>query len=42
LEEIEDLFNAKNPVKASLKKKNVTVAHDGTIDHVEDLDGIDA
>lgn len=40
LEEIEDLFNAKNPVKASLKKKNVTVAHDGTIDHVEDLDGI--
>lgn len=42
LEEIEDLFNAKSPVKASLKKRNITVAHDGTIDRVEDLDGLTA
>jgi len=42
LEEIEELFNAKNPVKASLEKKNVTVAHDGTIDHVETADGTNA
>jgi hypothetical protein len=39
LEEIEELFNSKNPVKASLEKKNITVAHDGTIDHVEDING---
>ena len=42
LEEIENLFNAKDPVKASLKKRNVTIAHDGTIDHVDDLEGLNA
>jgi hypothetical protein len=42
LEEIEELFNAKSPVKASLEKKNITVAHDGTIDHVEAADGTNA
>lgn len=41
LEEIEDLFQAKNPVKASLEKKNISVAHDGTITHVQD-NGSDA
>lgn len=38
LEEIEHLFNAKNPVKASLQKKNVIVAHDGTIQRVNNID----
>jgi len=37
LEEIEDLFRAKNPVKASLEKKNVRVAEDGTITDVRAL-----
>jgi len=37
LEEIEDLFKAKNPVKASLEKKNVRVAQDGTITDVRAL-----
>ncbi|KAK4065880.1 uncharacterized protein Triagg1_8432 [Trichoderma aggressivum f. europaeum] len=41
LEEIEDLFQAKNPVKASLEKKNISVAQDGTITHVQD-NGSDA
>lgn len=36
LEEIEDLFQAKNPVKASLEKKRISVAYDGTIAHVPD------
>ncbi|KAM0258017.1 hypothetical protein ACHAQJ_004060 [Trichoderma viride] len=40
LEEIEDLFLAKNPVKASLEKKNISVAHDGTITNAQD-DGSD-
>ncbi|TFB00386.1 Lactose permease, partial [Trichoderma ghanense] len=35
LEEIEDLFQAKNLVKVSLKK-DISVAHDGTIAHVRD------
>ncbi|KAL7807437.1 general substrate transporter [Trichoderma gracile] len=39
LEEIEDLFQADNPVKASLEKKNIRVAHDGTIAHVQDNRG---
>lgn len=39
LEEIEELFNSKNPVKASLEKKKITVASDGTITHVADKDG---
>ncbi|CAK7226490.1 hypothetical protein SBRCBS47491_006249 [Sporothrix bragantina] len=34
LEEIEGLFNSKNPVKASLQKKKISVAHDGTITNV--------
>lgn len=38
LEEIEDLFNSKNPVKASLKKKNINVAADGTIINVDKTD----
>ncbi len=37
LEEIEDLFKAKSPVKASLEKKNVRVAQDGTITDVRAL-----
>ena len=41
LEEIEGLFNSKNPVKASLEKKNVSVAHDGTITDVAGRDGND-
>ncbi|KAL7932838.1 general substrate transporter [Trichoderma chlorosporum] len=40
LEEIEDLFQAKNPVKASLEKNNISVSHDGIITHVQD-DGSD-
>ncbi|KAJ5805066.1 hypothetical protein N7474_010953 [Penicillium riverlandense] len=38
LEEIEDLFNSKNPVKASLEKKKISVAGDGTIINVDKTD----
>lgn len=34
LEEIEELFHSKHPVKASLEKKKISVAHDGTITEV--------
>jgi hypothetical protein len=34
LEEIEALFQFKNPVKASLEKKKISVAEDGTITNV--------
>ena len=36
LEEIEDLFQAKNPVKASLAKKKISLAPDSTITQVQD------
>ena len=41
LEEIEELFNSKNPVKASLEKKHISVAQDGTITDVAGKDVID-
>lgn len=34
LEELEDVFRNKNPVKASMEKKNISVAYDGTITNV--------
>ncbi|KIH88827.1 hypothetical protein SPBR_06851 [Sporothrix brasiliensis 5110] len=40
LEEIEALFHAKNPVKASLAKKKISVAEDGTITKVAGPDDI--
>jgi hypothetical protein len=42
LEEIENLFQAKNPVKASLETKNISVAQDGRITHVVTNDGSEA
>ena len=39
LEEIEQLFRSKNPVKASLEKKDISVAYDDTITDVADVNG---
>ncbi|KAI1612928.1 general substrate transporter [Exophiala viscosa] len=39
LEEIEQLFRSKNPVKSSLEKKVISVAYDGKITDVTDIDG---
>lgn len=39
LEEIEQLFRSKNPVKASLERKKISVAYDGTITDVSAIDG---
>jgi hypothetical protein len=38
LEELDDIFNAKNPRKASLEKKKVELDDHANIIHVEKLD----
>lgn len=40
LEELDDIFNAKNPRKASLEKKKVELDDHANITHVEKLDQI--